>query len=100
MIDIEAHKTAYAIVVEEVIVELLETSGVDKLPGDNLMENLYQLGGEIHRHVITPNYNEFISLIMGGVITHVGHVFVKDDSIAHIVMTADEMKEAQQNGTK
>jgi hypothetical protein len=100
MTDVEAHASTYDSVVEEVITELLVVSGADKVTGSDFMANLYQLGGEIHRHVVIPYSNEFITLTVGGVITHVGHVFFLDDGIAHVIATADEMKEAQQDGTK
>lgn len=92
-------KKAYTIVVEQVIVELLEISGATGIPGDNIMENLKSLGGEIHRHTVEPFKREFISLIMHDKITHLATIEASGDSVSHIILTGEEMR-LKVHGTK
>ena len=95
-------KKAYSVAVEGVIIELLQASGIpmtDKEEAKVLMERLSDFNGSIHRHVTKPFKDEFITLASGDVVTHVAHVFLDGDRVVHIVMTADEMREAQNNGS-
>lgn len=95
-------KEAYSVAVEGVIVELVQASGIpftEDEPAKVLMDRLSDFNGSIHRHVSKPFKEEFITLASGDVVTHIGHVFIDGERIVHIVMTADEMREAQDNGS-
>lgn len=94
-------KQAYAVTVEQVIVELLQISGATSVPGDNIMNNLQELGGKIIRHVAEMWEHEIITLEVNGEITHVGQVIVQGDEVIHIINTKDEFEKGlKENGTK
>lgn len=92
---------AYALAVEQVVVELLQIAGATDAPGDDIMKNLKDIGGNITRHVVNMWEHEIIILTKANEITHVAQVIVKDDEVIHIINTKEEFEKGlKENGSK
>lgn len=82
--------TPFKIAVEEIVVNLLQTTGALELAGDNIIENAQKLGYRIVRKVVTPT-EEFITLLKHEVVVRVVYVVQVGDEIHRMEMDAKEM---------
>lgn len=85
---------AYAVTVEQVVVDLIESTGVQDGTQEQVMQNLKAAGWTIVRNVVKMFEHEIIILGKDGQIEKVGQVFVDGDEVKHIIMTADEFEKA------
>lgn len=90
----------YAVVIEEVIVDMLQESGATEMDGDDIMVNLRELGGHVTRYQVPDQKAEFIALFMGGEISKVMYVWEEDGEVRNVPMNKEELERVTQNGVK
>lgn len=86
----QALDQAYSVVVEQVVVEMIQETGVEDGTQAEVMENMQKAGWRIVRNVVERYREEIILLVKDDKIQHIGHVFTDGDEVKHILVTMEE----------
>lgn len=84
---------AYLVAVEQVIVEMLQITGVEDGTPSEVLDRAKSAGYEIQRKIIEPWEHELIMLVKDDAISHIGHVLKDGQYIKHVILTAEEFQE-------